>query len=95
MGDIDNLGCTEYDGWVEYHNRVPFTSERQDLLLASLISVTCNVNRDPAKHPAFTPQDFMPWVKQEAAPVDQDEADAEIARQGNMLKAQLEARNHA
>jgi hypothetical protein len=55
------MPASEYVGWIEYHNRIPFRAERLDLLMANLIALTCNINRDK-DHEPFNASDFMPWM---------------------------------
>ena len=56
------MPASEYETWLEYHNRIPFTSERLEILLASLIAVTYNMNIDPAVTPLKSPMDFLTWL---------------------------------
>jgi hypothetical protein len=61
VGDLLEMSSREYLSWVEYHSRIPFTAERQDLLMANLLALTCNINRGKDTKPvdAF---DFLPWL---------------------------------
>jgi hypothetical protein len=42
---------------------------RQEILLASLLAMTVNINRDPKKGEPATALDFLPWMR----PEDDDE----------------------
>jgi hypothetical protein len=88
---------------MEYFNTNLFTidaeeirAERLNGLIALLLSVTCNTNRDVEKHPQpFMPNDFMPWIakKQSTTPEgyaeDPKEVDKRTLSAKNVFKATL------
>jgi hypothetical protein len=54
------LSSEELSEWIAYNSIEPFSvAERIELMLASLMSLTANVNRRKGKK-AFRPKDFMP-----------------------------------
>lgn len=38
---------------------------RQEILLASLLAMTANINRDPKKSEPAAALDFLPWMRQD------------------------------
>jgi hypothetical protein len=54
------MPAREYIGWADYHNRTPFRDERENILMAQLLALTANINRNEGVEP-FKPADFMKW----------------------------------
>lgn len=86
--DIFEMSSKEYLGWIDYHNRIPFVAERQDILLANLLAVTCNINRSKDT-PALTAYDFMPWFVKSTISLDKETADKNMVSAKNMFKKDL------
>ena len=55
------MPSSEYVGWMEYHNQMPFRAERQDLQLAILLAMFYNSHRSEDADPKDA-NDFMPWL---------------------------------
>jgi hypothetical protein len=57
------MPSSEYEGWIEYHNRVPFRAEVQEIQLATLAFILYNVNKsEGADDKSIT--DFMPTQRE-------------------------------
>lgn len=56
---------------------------RQEILLANLLALTVNINRDPKRGEAASPLDFLPWMRPEdedPEPVDMTEKIRSLAQ---------------
>jgi len=63
IGDVMAMPSSEFTGWMEHRNRIPLVGERIEILLANLLSLTANVNRNETVDP-FSPSDFLPWYSE-------------------------------
>jgi len=106
------MGSSEYLGWHEYLSRDGWSRAKAEeraikveILLATLLSMTANINRDAEKNPKpFEIYDFAPWLKPSfAQPVEEavdmktaaKEIDAGMIETQERLKAIFPKVNHA
>jgi len=64
----------ELSEWMAYDAVEGLPDRRVEILLASLLAMTANVNRDPKKGEPASALDFLPWLRddedEEPEPVD-------------------------
>ena len=95
------MGASEYMEWHEYLGRVGWSAERSmrvEYLLATLLAMTANINRDAEKRPQpFEVYDFAPWLRPDghSTPDQSDQAEAAMIAGKNAFKAMLAARKNA
>jgi hypothetical protein len=82
------MGASEFSGWQDYHNRVPFVAERQDILISNLIALTANINRGKDA-PAFEAKMFTPWVKYPEVKKSVKESNQAMVAEKNSFKAKF------
>lgn len=84
---LDRTSSRELTEWMTYDATQGLPDRRQEILLASLLALTANVNRDPKKQrDAYRPEDFMPWIEAED---DEDAEPVDMARRIEILNAAL------
>jgi hypothetical protein len=88
------MPSSEFVGWIEYQRAHPLNeqAERLNFLIASLISLTANINRTQDA-PPFSPFDFMPWMEK---PKELETPQTDRMLEGkNKLKQQLASLQNA
>jgi len=64
----------ELSEWMAYDAAEGLPDRRQEILLANLLAMTANINRDPKKGEPASALDFLPWMRpeddEEPGPVD-------------------------
>jgi hypothetical protein len=85
------MPSSDYMGWVEYRNRFPFTVdhfERLETMLALLLTMTANINRDAKVRPIpFELHDFAPWIPKQAEAPDNEIERRIIAAKDEYIRA--------
>jgi len=66
---LSRSSSRELSEWMAYDAIEGLPDRRQEILLASLLALTVNINRDPKKGEPATALDFLPWMR----PEDDDE----------------------
>ena len=74
MGELlQRTSSRELSEWMAYDAVEGLPDRRREVLLASLLALTANINRDPKSGEPATALDFLPWMQdddEEPEPVD-------------------------
>jgi hypothetical protein len=57
---LDEMSESEFRGWTRYFQVEPWGEEMDWYKFGTVSSVLVNINRDPKKTDAFSPEDFVP-----------------------------------
>jgi len=56
---LEKMSYKELNLWIDFYSIEPFPEERADFRNAQLMAMIANVNRDPKKTRAFSPDKFL------------------------------------
>lgn len=59
---LDRISSAELSEWMDYNEINPFTPDRNDYMIAQLLSQNANLHRGKSQK-LFNPLDFMPWTE--------------------------------
>lgn len=88
----------EFAEWMAFERlEGPLGPEREDWRVALIASTIANANRDPKKHRAYTPTDFIPeWAAQAGVkPLEEAKTAEEVASIGKSWFRRLAAKGRA
>jgi hypothetical protein len=82
---LSKVSSRELSEWMAYDALEGLPDRRQEILLASLLAMTVNINRDPKKGEPATALDFLPWMRQDED--DEEPEPVDMVKRIEMLNA--------
>ena len=82
---LSRSSSRELSEWMAYDALEGLPDRRQELLLASLLAMTININRDPKKSEPAAALDFLPWMRQDED--DEEPEPVDMVKRIEMLNA--------